>query len=350
MHLPVRTLRHTAPKRRAICALAALLPAAGVCAAAAPPDYDFTWATIGDPGNRDVNEQEGPYLYQGSVGPIGGVDYEFRMATTEVTIGQWFEFVQAYAPYYEGSKFNSLIFTGSHIEYDFFNGSWHINMKEINGEVTRPANMGWEYAARYANWLHNGKAADQAAFESGAYDTSTFTENPDGTKNHQTAHSPGASFWIPTLDEWTKAVYWDPAKNNGEGGYWYQPGASDEGLISGPPGVGQTNAGKEGGGPLPVGSYPDVTTPWGLLDASGGFDEWTSTLKNEFTFSMSVRGSDEGDIAFNELGDALDMVGLSPIWGIGTGLRMASAVPPAPICGILAASVPWVIQRRRAFR
>lgn len=33
---------------------------------------------------------------------VGSVNRRYRMARTEVTVGQWLEFVNSYAPYYEG--------------------------------------------------------------------------------------------------------------------------------------------------------------------------------------------------------------------------------------------------------
>lgn len=61
----------------------------------------------------------------------------------------------------------------------------------------------WRDAARSCNWLHNGKAGGVEALVSGAYDTRTFGEGPGGiTITDAPRHLPGATFWIPTLDEW----------------------------------------------------------------------------------------------------------------------------------------------------
>lgn len=63
-----------------------------------PPDYGYQWATITHPGNRHVNAQEGPNFHPPYSGPnlrIGRVDYIYRIATTEVTTGQYLEFVNA---------------------------------------------------------------------------------------------------------------------------------------------------------------------------------------------------------------------------------------------------------------
>src|SRR5690606_16629073 len=133
--------------------------------------------------------------------------YEYRMAMTEVTVGQWFELVQAYAQFHDFGGLAPPAFTGFGISYSFAGLFIRPGISP-----NRPADMSWEYAARYCNWLHNGKVNEAWAFESGVYDTSTFTFNDDGRPNHQFHRSPGARYWIPSLDEWTKAAYHDPTR------------------------------------------------------------------------------------------------------------------------------------------
>lgn len=200
----------------------------------APPDYGFTWSTITHPGNRPANQTEAPILFPPFSTPalhVGAVNHEYRIATTEVSVADWFEFVQAYQPHYRGSPADNT-FTSFWIDYNSSSGTYFIQ----DGAANRPAGMAWRLAARYVNWLHNDKRLDQAAFETGVYDTSTFFTNPDGTFTDQRQHSPGARFWIPTLDEWTKAVYYDPDRyGEGQEGYWLYPNGTNTELISGDP-------------------------------------------------------------------------------------------------------------------
>ncbi len=115
----------------------------------------------------------------------------------------------------------------------------------VPGTEEYPTNLSWRFAARFCNWLHNDQSLTQGAFESGAYDTSTFTTNPDGTINDQAVRSPGARFWIPSENEWIKATYYDPNRYGpGQDGYWLQPAGHTEPLISGDPDQGgETSAG-----------------------------------------------------------------------------------------------------------
>ncbi len=299
-----------------------VLCAAAIAAASAVAgpvlDYGPHFVVIGDPGNRPVNQDEGPLLYPPFAPEgfrVGAVGYRYRIARTEVTVGQWLEFVSAYAPYYEGFA-NDSEFTSDWIY--FHNGTGQYRAYE--GSENLAANMGWRYAARYANCLHNGKGLDQAAFENGAYDTSTFSDNPNGTFNDQRHHNPDSLFWIPTLDEWTKAMHWDPAKNDGEGGYWRFPTSSDEQPIAGPPGVGQTNAGS--GEFYDVGAYADVMSPWGLFDGSGGVREWLDNPAG--SHSRQMRGS---DWSFDWYSDNIDVISAAGPWYAAGGLRLVSVVP-----------------------
>ncbi|MCA9274260.1 MAG: hypothetical protein KDA31_14590, partial [Phycisphaerales bacterium] len=73
-------------KRAAIVLSVCAFPAT---AQPAPPDYGFNFITIGDVGNAAY---DGPDQ-RGVVTGRGSVDYEYRIARTEVTTGQFVEFL-----------------------------------------------------------------------------------------------------------------------------------------------------------------------------------------------------------------------------------------------------------------
>ncbi len=312
----------------------------------------YTWSTITHAGNRAPNASEHWWDPSFSAGSVG---YEYRMATTEVTGSQWFEFVQAYAPYIGANYFDSG-FSGPAAFVGF-------NAQGVPRYVMDPnvrnqgLSISWRYAARFCNWLQNDRALTQNAFENGAYDTSTFTRNPDGSFNDQLAHNPDARYWIPTRDEWVKAANYDPNRyGEGQDGYWLYPAGQNEPLTPGPPGApgAQTSAGldiaKHG---IPdIGDYPDVQSPWGLLDMSGGSSEWWESAMLFPNGRVQYR-----DYKFSEAGgpipDFYDMLDVHsstvPIVGLA-GLRLASPVPApstlalAPL--LLAASTPRRHRRR----
>jgi formylglycine-generating enzyme required for sulfatase activity len=303
-------------------------------AAQTPPDYGYRWSTIGNPGNRAATSDE---LLGSPEQGVGAVSSSYRMATTEVTVGQWFEFVRAYSMFYEGPARNAE-FTGTFIRAanDDPNSpeDWRIvDTRYLN----EPTTMGWRYAARYANWLHNGKGTARESFESGAYDTSTFGTNPDGTFTDQVSRSPGARFWIPSKEEWDKAMYDDPHRyGTGEEGYWFYPtmDANETPPISGYPGEGgESNASiqNDDGRVINVGSYPGTTSRWGMLDGSGGVSEWTESAvgyPGRGPEDRSPRGTARGDESLSH--DWLPVTLTSrPDWYLGLGLRLASVPSPA---------------------
>jgi len=326
----------------------ALLTASALAAAAAPataqpepPSYGLNFLRVGSPGNRATIPSEvpnRPYL------EIGAVGYEYRMARTEIDTTQWFEFVQAYAPYWNGSpsdpSFTSMWIVPSPGGYRILEGFEHA-----------PAQISWRVAARYCNWLHNGKNPQQWAFESGAYDTSTFTVSPNGVYNDQRMRSPGAQFWIPSRDEWAKAAYYDPDRYGaGQEGYWAFPNGTNEPLVSGLPSAGgQTNAGYAFPSQIiamPVESYPGVRSPWGLLDLSGGVHEWSEDQSGfpglRWYLGSRLRGS-VGE-------DQLDWFGIvSDPTFLPAGLRIASAVPPPATVAVLGLGL-LITQRRRRIK
>jgi Sulfatase-modifying factor enzyme 1 len=304
-------------------AMAALLglgfAAASTAHAGPTPSYGLDFVTIGDPGNRNVNIDEGrrffpPYASEGFT--VGQVNYRYRMARTELTVGKWLEFVNSYAPYYDGPV-NDSSFTSQWIWFDNQTGQY----SAVAGSENYAADMSWRYAARYANWLHNNKGLDQASFESGAYDTSTFGRDGDGNYTDQRERSPGARFWIPNLDEWTKAMHWDPGMNNGEGGYWRYPHSSNLEPVVGPPGQGETNAAT--GQFYDVGAYADVMSPWGLFDGSGGEREWVEAEVSESGWRY-LKGT---SWALGGSFDEIDRVGFTPPVEASGGLRLVSVIP-----------------------
>src|SRR2546423_4156406 len=58
-----------------------------------PPDYGIDFVTVGAPGNVAASPIDYPDLGD----PFGAVDHDYRIARTELTVAQWFPFVQAYS-------------------------------------------------------------------------------------------------------------------------------------------------------------------------------------------------------------------------------------------------------------
>jgi hypothetical protein len=323
------------PVRRSAFVLAAALAGAVAAVASAQP-VTLDLVKVGAPGNRATLPHEvvnRPDLR------IGAVGYEYWIGRTEITVAQWLPFVNAYAPYWQGSP-DDPQFTSWY--------TWRENGRYVAdpGVMQWPVNVGWRVAAIYCNWLHNEQRGDRAAFERGAYDIALFTTNQWGQPVEQATRSPGARYWIPSYDEWIKAAYYDPNRYGpGQEGYWRNPARGDRQMISGLPSLGgETSAGRVMPGDpwrLPVGSYAGVESPWGLMDVSGGEWEWSEALD---LASRRVLGS-------RTRGDLEDYV--DERWSTGptewatSGLRVASSVPTAWTLGPMVVMVALSRRRRR---
>lgn len=322
-----------------LCGGASVLAGPGV-----PPSYVHDFVTVGAPGNRPALESE---RYYGSAvagfPDLGRVGYSFRISRTETTVQQWLPFVNAawQFAFQLGYSRNDPRFTASHI---FTNGVGPNAVFEITPGTNQLAGaMSFRFAAWYCNWRHNGSPTvnlTMETFTTGAYDANLVRQA-------------GAQFWVPNLDEWTKATYYDPNRYGaGQEGYWRHPGMSDTPLVGGPPGApgAQTSAGSwhQGQGlPPNVGSYPSTHSPWGLLDTSGGVREWTDVPFQGVSGLRYVRGEDLGgglDLPFDRIDFFFSGRGVD---SSGAGFRMASAIPLPGTCIPFAVWCGWTVPRRR---
>jgi len=342
---------------RQAASLVALIALPAAAQGPPPPDYGFNFITIGDVGNS-AYDREDP---RGRTIGRGSVDYEYRIAQTEVTSVQFAEFLNAWDS--SGGSPGAL---GAFFWGGFHDGTqWTV----VPGKELNPiGGFSWREAAVFTNWLHNGKPTNNLdGFLDGAYDTSTFTFTTDPVPAYgdQTTRSPGAKYWIPSFDEWIKAAHYDPNKDGqGQGGWWLYSDSSDTQPVPGMPGVGETSAGVDidlgDAFDIPLMSYPETQSPWGLLDVSGGGTEWTEEWS-------SVNGPDErerrnwqGNAAGIRIWNPDDDLGSNDlIWDFGAdqpdlgfsylSLRIASAIP-APGVGVgLVCGFGFFVQRRRRY-
>lgn len=91
---------------RVASGLAAFVLCTGLAAAATTFTRDgIEFCLVGAPGNRAPTDAEMPW----AVGPRrpGAVSYSFALSKTEVTVGLWWEFVQAYEPFHQGPRWDN---------------------------------------------------------------------------------------------------------------------------------------------------------------------------------------------------------------------------------------------------
>jgi sulfatase modifying factor 1 len=136
----------------------------------------------------------------------GAVDYLYSIGKYELTVAQWVEFLNAKATTDDG--YNRLETYSNQVVRRGFHGSYRYASQPFleNQPIMR---LDWFRAARFANWMHNGKGAGST--ETGAYAL-------NGVNVAVTERASGARFWIPTIDEWHKAAYFNGDNTSPQ--YW----------------------------------------------------------------------------------------------------------------------------------
>jgi formylglycine-generating enzyme required for sulfatase activity len=164
----------------------------------------------------------------------GSVDYLYNIGRFEVTGGQYVEFLNAvaatdtyglYSLLMDDSPYGCQITrhgTEGNYTYDF---SGRPSGTEADWANLPVATVSWGDAARFANWLHNGRptgAQDLTTTEDGSYFLNGATTDAELMA---IVREPDATWVIPSEDEWYKAAY---HKNDGvTGNYWNYPTQSD---------------------------------------------------------------------------------------------------------------------------
>lgn len=244
---------------------------------------------VGNPGNAND-----PLAYDPNHSNLyGGVSYEYRIGTTEVTNAQYAEFLNAKAASDPLALYNTGMGSGVRggITRSGSDGSYSYAVKP--NMDNKPVNyVSWFDATRFINWLNNGQGNGDT--ESGAYTLLGGTATPSNGDN--ITRKAGATWFLPTDNEWYKAAYYQPAAQGGDvDNYWRYTGASNSlptvatansvGDISNPgANVANTNRvsnwnGTQDGNVTTVGSAgPLSQTFYGTFDQGGNVWEWNETL------------------------------------------------------------------------
>jgi sulfatase modifying factor 1 len=318
-----------------VCAVAMPITAGATVADDTVP---YETVLIGDPGNP-ADAATG----------YGAVAQKFRMGTTEVSIAQYVEFLNAVASIPADAAIESLykeemsdpkgkedpgkLITRSGEGATADPYRYAASPSEVWPEADqRPvAWVTWFNAARFANWMHNGQTA--GGTETGAYTLVDFQESGVVSRNS------AARFWIPTEDQWYKAAYYDPTKPAANK-YWSFPTRSDKpprsALVADnapAPAANFQNVylDNAAGVLAPVGSYPGSGSHYGTLDQGGSLWEWTASAYPDKKKGPSqiVRGGSWGPgitpLKKTVRRDYGPMGGTSLYYDDDTGFRLAAA-------------------------
>jgi formylglycine-generating enzyme required for sulfatase activity len=165
----------------------------------------------------------------------GAVSYSYSIGKYEVTNQDYAAFLNSAARSDNYGLFQTGMATDSRsagITRMGSSGTYSYSL--ISGAENRPITfVSWYSAARYVNWLNNG-ANTTADTESGVYNLNGATWNGllgPGQQAHGFTRSANATYWLPSIDEWHKAAYYDPTKNV-SGGYWSYPNQNDSPFVN----------------------------------------------------------------------------------------------------------------------
>ena len=282
---------------------------------------------IGNPGNAPDPETG-----------FGTVGYNYRMGTTEVTVGQYTAFLNAVAAEDQMQLYNPWM-APSYIDLTGTiarNGAPGGYTYSILGSANHPVTfVDWGDAARFANWLHNGQPSgpqDASTTEDGAYSLLGRT-----SVDHLNAitRNPGATWALPTENEWYKAAY---HKNDGStNSYWDYPTATNTAPLAEAPPGGANSANYENAvlssfflGMADVGSYLNSTSPYGTFDQAGNLMEWTEGIASPWLRRRLARGmSQEARGPHRRIASLLRPGSLLTIQPSGEPIR-GSAWQPSP--------------------
>jgi formylglycine-generating enzyme required for sulfatase activity len=195
----------SSPRHLATAALAAFVFANVFTPARA---VTIDWVTVGDPGNAADDTT------------YGAVADSFRIMKFEFTNQQYTDFLNAVAATDTYSLYNANMGSNARggITQSGASGSYTYAVKANMGD--KPVNyVSWFDVARVANWLQNG-ATGTSSTETGAY-----TLVGGQTSGTAPAVNPGATFYIPTENQWYKAAYYKGGSTNA--GYWDYATGSD---------------------------------------------------------------------------------------------------------------------------
>jgi sulfatase modifying factor 1 len=328
--------------------VAALLGSPAVPAHAVTID----WVTVGDPGNTADTT--------GDPNPAGAVADAFQIMKFEFTNQQYKDFLNSVAATDTYSLYNVNMGSNARggITQSGSSGSYTYAVKTDMGD--KPVNyVSWFDAARVSNWLMNGGTSSSST-ETGAYTLS------GSTSGNAPAVNPGATFYVPTEDQWYKAAYYKGGSTNA--GYWDYATQSDTAptaVTSGTTGIGSAGStgnfanynltadwNSQNGNVTTVGTNGGASA-YDAFDMSGNLREWND-LTGAAGSSRGLRGGGWSGNA-STLSSAGGNTFAPSDELISLGFRLASpvAVPEPSTCVMALAGLAYggyLVNRRRRAR
>jgi formylglycine-generating enzyme len=291
------------------------------------------FVTVGDPGNA-------PDTRYNNIS-VGAVAYTYAIGKYDVTAGQYCEFLNAVAKTDTYAMYNTYMDTansayGCNIKRSGTSSSYSYSV--ASDWANRPVNwVSWSDAARFANWLQNGQPTfpiGTSGEVAGSTETGAYTLNGATSDANLMAVSRnlGATWWVPSEDEWYKAAYFDPNKPGGAG-YWDYPTRSNAAPSNVFSTTGTNNANFYNSGytigaryyRTEVGAFAGSLGPYGTFDQGGNVWQWNDSNVSGY---RGRRGGSWGG-ATDYLAASNRLLGGSPTYEDHfRGFRVASVASP----------------------
>lgn len=264
--------------------LVRMLPAillGGAIVSPASATLTLDTVTVGNPGNAPANPAAGVFR--------GSVAVSFGIARYETTNAQYVEFLNAVDQ--DGSNpralYNANMTSNALGGIDFNPAAPNGSKYSVKaGRADQPVvYVNVLDAMRMANWLQNGQGSGDT--ETGAY--TMALSNP--------SRNPGATVFVPNIDEWYKAAFHQPAAAGGDtDDYWGFATASNTAPTNPtPPSSVPNTANYKAGGLFAVtqvggtavagtnylsdvGAYSLSPSYYGTFDQAGNVGEWVDDV------------------------------------------------------------------------
>jgi sulfatase modifying factor 1 len=323
--------------------VAALLTSLAVSAHAVTID----WVTVGDPGNTADDTT------------YGAVAISFQIMKYEWTNSQYTDFLNSVDP--SGTNPNNVYNTNMVFDgrggISFTSGAASGSKYAVRTHMgDKPVNyVSWFDAARVSNWLMNG-ATGTSSTETGAY---TLNNATSGTAP---AVNPGATFYVPTENQWYKAAYYKGGSTNA--GYWdyaTQNDTAPTAVTSGSTGIGSSGStgnfanfrqgadwNSQDGNVTTVGTNGGASA-YAAFDMNGNLYEWND-LTGAAGSSRGLRGGGWNSGSASDLSSSVRYTALNEIFSIGFRLASPAAVPEPSTCAMALAGLAcggYSLLRRR---
>jgi formylglycine-generating enzyme required for sulfatase activity len=163
---------------------------------------------------------------------VGSVSYDYLIQKYPTTVEEYCEFLNAVAA--KEDRYGLFAFAMKDGQrktvelkqpsiFELINRG--LEFKPIKGCGNKPiGHVNWYNAARFVNWLCNGKPfgkQDSSSTENGAYNVNGLTsQNVINVQRNKINPNTGLppTYWLPSEDEWHKAAYYKGGSK--DAGYW----------------------------------------------------------------------------------------------------------------------------------